>query len=309
MIDPPRWTAERLDADRLRSISDFRKERLEEPVEDYLRVFDDYRERVEKLLGATDDLTALDEGEFEALSRPELLEAFRYLAGPPISSDDLKVLADAPSLAAAAIRRDEGLARRLIDIVRAVVDRRRFVWVVENRKPTEAERAAAVTASAALMAVSRVQTNRRGAGKDRQEGLLKKALADRGLVEVAARGIPNLTAAPAAGEFCGESLLGSRKADVVVRLWDERIMPIECKVSNSSTNSVKRLNNDAAAKAVAWRIDFGRRQVVPAALLSGVFKPHNLEEAQDRGLALFWAHDLKALIDWIERTGDPRGNP
>jgi hypothetical protein len=37
-------------------------------------------------------------------------------------------------------------------------------------------------------------------------------------------------------------------------------------------------------------------------VLSGVFKLHNLQNAQARGLVLFWAHDLAALTDWIERT-------
>ena len=49
-------------------------------------------------------------------------------------------------------------------------------------------------------------------------------------------------------------------------------MPLECKVSNSSTNSVKRLNNDAAVKAETWRQDFGTVPIVPAAVLSGVYK-------------------------------------
>ena len=79
-------------------------------------------------------------------------------------------------------------------------------------------------------------------------------------------------------------------------------MPIECKVSNSSTNSVKRLNNDAAQKAEVWRGDFGKFQITPAAVLSGVFKLHNLEDAQRRGLALFWGHQLDELTNWIEST-------
>lgn len=79
-------------------------------------------------------------------------------------------------------------------------------------------------------------------------------------------------------------------------------MPVECKVSNSSTNSVKRLNNDAAVKAETWRSDFGQRNVVPAAVLSGVYKLHNLLDAQERGLSLFWAHDLQRLLDWIDST-------
>lgn len=79
-------------------------------------------------------------------------------------------------------------------------------------------------------------------------------------------------------------------------------MPIECKVSNSSTNSVKRLNNDAAVKASSWKVDFGLRQVVPSAVLGGVYKLHNLLDAQSRGLTIFWAHDLTPLTDWITNT-------
>jgi hypothetical protein len=231
-----------------------------------------------------------------------LLEAFRYLAAPPISTDDLKVLAEAPSLAKGRLKSKPEDVKRLIEIVHLVLDRRRFSWVLENREPTEAERDAAVTASAALMAASRVQTKRRTFGKAQQEARVKEALRALGLQEVAARDIPNVSLAPAAGEFCGESRLGTRKGDIIVRLWDQRVMPIECKVSNSSLNSVKRLNNDAAVKAGSWQRDFGLRQVVPTAVLSGVYKLHNLLDAQDRGLTIFWVHDLKPLTAWITST-------
>jgi hypothetical protein len=99
-----------------------------------------------------------------------------------------------------------------------------------------------------------------------------------------------------------ESLLGTRKADLLVGLWDGRSLPIECKVSNSSTNSIKRLNNDAAVKAKTWIAELGHLNVVPAAVLSGVFKLYNLESAQREGLTLFWAHDLDSLASWIEST-------
>jgi hypothetical protein len=42
---------------------------------------------------------------------------------------------------------------------------------------------------------------------------------------------------------------------------------------------VKRLNNDAAAKAEYWLKEFGTSQVIPAAILSGVFKVTNLTQA------------------------------
>lgn len=302
MIEPPVWTDDQLEADRTKAIAAFSKERLEEPLEDYLEAFDEYQGHIEVVLETTVDLTELDTTALDVLGDPRLLEAFRYLGGPPISEDDLKVLADARSLAPSTLQRKPELVQRLIGVVRQVLDRRRFAWVVERREPTEAERNAAILASAALMAASRTQTRRRTLGKDQQEEMVKAALRGLGFSEVSSRTIRTISNAPGPGEFCGESLLGTRKGDIIVRLWDERVMPIECKVSNSSTNSVKRLNNDAAVKATSWKTDFGLRQVVPSAVLSGVYKLHNLRDAQARGLTLFWAHDLTPLTDWIART-------
>jgi hypothetical protein len=302
MIEPLLWTPEQLEVDRLKASAAFTKERLEEPLEDYLEAFDVYQGHVEELLEATVDLSDLDTPALDVLGDPRLLEAFRYLAAPPISSDDYKVLADVRSFSRSQLDRSPAAVQRLLGVVRQVLDRRRFAWVVEGREPTEAERSAAVMASAALMAASRTQTGRRTKGKDQQEGAVKVALRELGLTEVASRSIPNISHAPAPGEFCGESRLGTRKGDIIVRLWDHRVMPIECKVSNSSTNSVKRLNNDAAVKAASWKLDFGLRQVVPTAMLSGVYKLHNLVDAQERGLMIFWAHDLQAMTDWIEAT-------
>lgn len=302
MIDPPLWTREQLESDRTKARALFSRERMEEPLEDYLEAFDEYQGHIEEFLETTVDLFQLEGTALEVLTDPRLLKAFRYLAAPPISRDDLKVLADAESLSRNTLKNRPDDVRRLLAIVRQVIDRRRFAWVVENREATEAERSAAVMASAALMAASRAQTNRRTLGKQQQEALVKEALIALGLKEVVSRKIQNISLAPAPGEFCGESYLGSRKGDLIVRLWDQRVMPIECKVSNSSTNSVKRLNNDAAVKAGSWRTDFGLRQVVPTAVLSGVYKVHNLVDAQERGLTLFWAHDLKPLTEWLKST-------
>lgn len=302
MIDPPIWTDDQLETARSKAIAAFSKERLEEPLEDYLEAFDEYQGHIEVVLETTVDLTELDTTALDVLGDPRLLETFRYLAGPPISEDDLKVLADASSLARSTLEGKPELVQRLIGVVRQVLDRRRFAWVVEHREPTEAERNAAILASAALMAASRTQTRRRTLGKDQQEAMVKVALRELGFTEVPWRPIRTISHAPAPGHFCGESVLGTRKGDIIVRLWDDRVMPIECKVSNSSTNSVKRLNNDAAVKATSWKTDFGLRQVVPSTVLSGVYKLHNLREAQERGLTLFWAHDLAPLTEWISRT-------
>ncbi len=127
-------------------------------------------------------------------------------------------------------------------------------------------------------------------------------LRDIGFAEVPRRNIPLLDAAPAPGEFCSESKLGDTRADLVVRLFDRRVLAIECKVSNSAVNSFKRLNHEAAGKARSWLRDFGERQVVPSAVLSGVFGTANLESAQSTGLSLFWAFRLDDLSGFIAGT-------
>jgi hypothetical protein len=139
-----------------------------------------------------------------------------------------------------------------------------------------------------LITAQRVATTRRNEGKDLQERSVKAFLTEHGFTAVPARRILTLEDAPARGQFCPESMVGSRKADIPVRLFDGRLMPIECKVSNSELNSVKRINNDAAIKARTWKIEFGINQVVPVAMLSGVFKVSNLFQAQSEGLCLFW---------------------
>jgi len=72
VIDPPRWTPEQFQADRVKAISIFRKERLEEPLEDYLAAFDRYQGYIEELLETTVDLAQLDAQGLEVLSDPHL---------------------------------------------------------------------------------------------------------------------------------------------------------------------------------------------------------------------------------------------
>lgn len=101
-------------------------------------------------------------------------------------------------------------------------------------------------------------------------------------------------------------MVGS-KADFVIGLHDNRVMPLECKVSNSAVNSIKRLNREAARKAEVWRGDLGSANCVPAAVLSGVYYHHMLLDAQNRGLTLFWSHSLEAqLLDWLDSTKQPK---
>ena len=227
-------------------------------------------------------------------------EALRYLAGPPISDDDLRIIADVESIAPSVLQNDPVALRKVFGVIERVLDPFRFPWMAAGTHPTALQREAALVASAVLLAAQRMATERRNDGKQDQESMVKAYLRSIGYTEVSPAPITTIVKGPQALQFCAECLLGERKADVVVRLQDTRLMAIECKVSNSATNSVKRLNNDAAVKADYWLKLFGTSQVVPVAVLAGVFKVLNLQQAQARGLALFWSHGLHDLGGFIE---------
>lgn len=299
---PRRWDEQRLEADRQLAIAQFREERIGESLSAYLESFTHYRTAIERLLGTTGDLADLAAQASVVLADEHLAYATRYLAGPPVSADDLRILADA-RLTPASVRDDPDSARRAIETILRGLDSERFAWVAEGRNPNTEERRIAVVATAALIASQRVRTVRQATAPRRQEALVKSRLAGAGFTEEPPRPIPNVFSAPDVGRFTGECVVGaSRKADIVVRLWDGRVMPIECKVSNSELNSIKRLTNDAGVKARVWIEDLGRNNVVPVAVLSGVFGLRHLIEAQERGLTLFWAHSLDQLLTFIWST-------
>jgi hypothetical protein len=301
-LPPPRWSAERLECEAASAVDSFRREREREPRQQYHDHIDDCLGAVEELIELTVDLSELRDRAVEVTADPGMLDALRFVAGPSISVDDLRVIART-SLAPTRLRRDPEAAARIVESVLAGIDRRRFPWVGEGREPSEAERSAAVLATAVVMATERTRTIRRTEAKAGQEGAVARALSGAGFVQVPPpRAIRTLEDAPGPGTFCAEVDFGGRKADLVIGLWDRRRMPVECKVSSSMTNSFKRVNNDAAVKAVGWLKAFGEDQVVPAAVLSGVFKPAALESAQARGLTLFWGHRLDDLVGWIGRT-------
>lgn len=310
LADSPRWTSEEFDEQRELARQIFRSQRLNESQGVYSETFAQCLQYINELLDKTDDLSRLQPrqsvssihpGLLEVLGNPELLEALRYVVGPPISADDLAELADT-SLAASVLRDDSDASVRVVATIAQGLDPKRFPWVGKGRGADDNERTAAAIATAALMATRRVETARRMQSKEQEESV-KASLREAGMVEVEPRTVsPGLLDAPAPGEFCGEALFGQRKADLIVRLYDGRCMPIECKVSNSSTNSVKRLNNDAAAKASDWIEEFGTGATVPSAVLSGIFKTRNLEQAQAQHLTIFWAHNLDALVNFIHAT-------
>ena len=300
---PPLWTTEEFQDAAETSAGNFRDERLS-VTDEWTTHYKESKDKFEALFSTIADVTpaAITDQSLAKVYTENMGEAMRYLAGPPVSDDDLKVIADVSSLTPSILSSNTSDLKKVFNIILKVIDPHRFPWVKANRAPTPDERKAALMASSVLLAAQRIATERRNQSKTTQEGLLKSYLQSIGYTEVPGVTINTLVRGPQEGEFCGECQLGERKADVVVRLYDTRLMPIECKVSNSSTNSVKRLNNDAAVKARYWIEKFGAFQVVPDALLAGVFNVLNLEQAQSSGLSIFWSHDMNPIGDFIEST-------
>ena len=195
LVTPPVWTHDELRHESDQAVEVFRRRRIEEPLEEYIEAFDQYQGHIEELLESTVDLSDMSTQLIETVTDPHLLEALRYLAGPPISEDDLKTVAEAV-LSPARLRNDPAMAKRIVQVVLNGLDRRRFPWVVARREPTEAERGAAVLASAALMATRRLETSRRSTEKQRQEAEVQDALEIAGLKRVPSRTISVLSQAP-----------------------------------------------------------------------------------------------------------------
>ncbi|WP_020483497.1 XamI family restriction endonuclease [Methylomonas sp. MK1] len=306
-ISPKQWTTEELTTDATTSKLEFRSNRLAATTA-WTSHYQAAREKFELLFQHLNNLNpdSITNAALADAYDKGLGEALRYLAGPPISDDDLKVIADIDSLKPSILGQNPDALSRVFSVIDRVIDPHRFPWLkaekTEDSVPTEQQIETAILASSVLLAAQRIATERRNDGKTNQETQVKDYLRSVGFSEVAPATINTIVKGPQAMQFCVECKLGDRKADVIIRLHDTRLLAIECKVSNSATNSVKRLNNDAAVKAEYWLKKFGTSQIVPAAVLSGVFNVLNLEQAQERGLALYWAHDLRKLGDFIQST-------
>lgn len=227
--------------------------------------------------------------------------ALRYLGAPPISEDDLETMIGA-SLAWTLIREDPERAASIRDVVSQILDPKRFPWVSDGRLPTDAEKNAAVLASTVVAAAQRVQTSRRTDERRLLEGAVRGVLVGMALKEVPSRRIESLRRdAPGPGEFtAGPCVLGEDEADIVIGLFDHRVLAIECKASNSEINSRKRINKEIGQDAQNWVRRFGTDDFVPAGAIQGVFKPSYVAAAQEIPIVFFWGHRLEDLRNLIE---------
>ena len=299
-VAPPIWTEAQLDAERLKARAFFRQSRIEEPADIYSTQYEEAHQAVAELLERTIDLADLRGAMETILGDGNLFRALRYIVGPPISEDDLKTVAEV-ELSRRYLKNHPEAHDAIAESILMILDPKRFPWVIDEREPTEAERATAVVATAATIAYQRALSIRRNHARA-LEAEVADALVAAGVTEVAKRMIATGSDWPRPGEFCGEHNVAGRQADLIVTLFDGRYMPVECKVSGSALNSIKRLNNDSLAKFSDWTRAFGQSQTVPVAILEGVYALERLQAAQHAGASIFWSHSLDALRHFVEAT-------
>ena len=294
LLEPPKWTEEQLEAGRQEALAAFIRERGQEGTRAYRAAFEEIEPVVRRLFKVTNELRDFRGEVFR--QDPELLPAARYLAGPPISADDLETL-----VGGRLGRRvpDPDVAERVADVLRSAWDPIRFPWLGQDRGPRAGERVAAIRWTAGIWAIERLRTKRRTESSRRQEAATAEALRQAGYEEgPRPRTMDALDALPR-GTFTREVVLGGSKCDIPVRMHDGRLLAVECKVSNSALNSVKRLIRETGGKARAWRNAFGL-QVITGAVLAGVYKLGNLLDAQENyGIALFWEQELGPLQEFV----------
>jgi hypothetical protein len=86
-LSPPWWTLDQFTEGAARGIEVFRVERLNEAREDYISHFDEARSAIEDLLELSTDLTTLQQTGHAAVADYGYLEALRYIAAPPVSTE------------------------------------------------------------------------------------------------------------------------------------------------------------------------------------------------------------------------------
>jgi XamI restriction endonuclease len=273
----------------------FTDQRRDEGPRAYATVYYELEPRIRASFEATDDLRSVT-GE-ALLQDPLLWQVLRYCCAPPISEEDLWTMVGRKFR-----RVPPEIADATAEAVQPLFDPIRFPWLEQDRYPTDTERDASLLATTAMYASVMTGTRRRGDVSARQEAAVAAILTSSGFDFDAGRAAISVLDALERGSFSRERKVAGAKCDVPVRLRDGRLLAIECKVSNGPKNSWKRLNREVGGKAERWHGAFGT-QVVTAAVLAGVFDLSCLIAGQnDEGVALFWEHDLSALVYFVDEA-------
>lgn len=303
---PRVWSDDELTIEAKKALDEFVERRLAEPSTRYVEHVEARRTAITRLFKALSGINSADPD--PAIVRAiildgEMFAALRYVAGPPISEDDLGVLITRSTRRPTKtdFRQNDALTQQVLKLICRVADPYRFPWIAARRPPRSSELRDAIRATMTLHAAQTLQTERRGYGKI-IEKRLEHRLTELEFKKITPRNGGNIDAPlhyPVFPEFYTVCNVYTRQIDLLIGLPDRRLIAVEAKDSSSAINSKKRVLNDTGAKAEQFARSAGKT-ILTVGLLSGVFTIPDLKSAQDKGLYLVWAHDLDGFVEWIK---------
>lgn len=229
----------------------------------------------------------------------------RQMLAPPLSQDQFAIVCKAYSKSAE--NGDRPLAadkaEQIAEAFLAMRDVRLLKWLSENRAPEAEEVGRVVHAVTPLLAAQLHLTAKRTASSAVQEEAVVALLAAKNWERLPSR-LVDRGAVLGARQFMKKTKFATttrpQEVDIACGLGATMVLAMECKVSNDTTNSVKRVN-DVLKKATAWREHWGSF-VQPAALLQGTIGYKDVQRLIHAGVNVFWSHDLPRFERWIDNN-------
>lgn len=232
------------------------------------------------------------------------IRVLRHLFAPPISQDQLKLIAPlypkgaektwtklAP--AAAAEFENEFLARR---------DKNLTGWLTTNSNPTKRQVKRVIDTVTPMISSQIFNTVRRNRLSDEQEKAVEGLLAAKGWTKSSSTTVSTPADLPPLYYMrkapTTASKTATKEVDIACGVRTNLILAMECKVSNDATNSVKRVS-DVLDKAKSWQTHWGGF-IQTAALLQGVVAYKDVVRLTNDNVLVFWSHDLEVLSDWLD---------
>ena len=138
-----------------------------------------------KALSGVDPTNPAPEAVRSVLLDDELFGALRYVAGPPVSEDDLGVLVTRKikGISKTGLKESDDLPVSVLKLICKLADLLRFPWIAAGRSPTPRELHTAIQATTTVQAAQWLQTERRGYGKIVEQNL-EARLKELGFIKV-----------------------------------------------------------------------------------------------------------------------------
>lgn len=272
----------------------------EAEAEDWHSVVSQVRRSVNAALMASDNLRDISQALEESGAH---MLVFRHLLAPPKSQDQFKLLC--PSWSKASENKgtpvSTSIASTIASTVAVWIDSSIAPWVATGTSPSEVERALVVERVVSFIAPKKIDTAKRSRLSTEQERAVVNLLMQLGWKQLPSRLIDTRAAVD---PKCfmnrtrfATATTSAQEVDLACGLRGSYVAAMECKVTNDTTNSVKRIN-DILKKSTAWKSHWGSF-VKTAALLQGVIRAEDVQRLTDDGVHVFWSHNLSEFKEWI----------